>query len=92
MTKSEIIDTIAADAGITKAQATKALDSLTTTIQKTVKKQGKLTVTGVGTFSKAKRKARTGVSKLGGVEKQWSSPAHNTVSFKVAKPFKDALN
>lgn len=60
MNKSELIDAMAADAGITKVQATAALDSLMTSVRKTLKKGNKVTLVGFGTFSVTKRAARTG--------------------------------
>ncbi len=60
MNKGELIDAMAADAGITKVQATAALDSLMTSVRKTLKKGNKVTLVGFGTFSVTKRAARTG--------------------------------
>ena len=52
MTKAELIDQMANDAGITKVAATKALDSLIRGITKSLKKRdGKITLTGFGTFN-----------------------------------------
>lgn len=60
MNKSELIEKIAGDAGITKAQANAALDSFTGAVQKTLKGGGKVTLVGFGTFSVTKRAARVG--------------------------------
>ncbi|MBK7097150.1 MAG: HU family DNA-binding protein [Sphingobacteriales bacterium] len=60
MNKGELIEKIANDAGITKTQANAALDSFTTTVQKTLKGGGKVTLVGFGTFSVTKRAARNG--------------------------------
>ncbi len=60
MNKTELIEKIVADAGITKAQANAALDSFTGAVQKTLKGGGKVTLVGFGTFSVSKRAARTG--------------------------------
>ena len=60
MNKGELIDAMAADAGITKVQATAALDSLMTSVRKTLKKGNKVTLVGFGTLSVTKRAARTG--------------------------------
>lgn len=60
MNKGELIAKIAEDAEITKVQATAALDSFTTAVQKTLKAGGKVTLVGFGTFSVTKRAARTG--------------------------------
>jgi DNA-binding protein HU-beta len=60
MNKGELIDAMASDAGITKAQAADALESMMTSVRKTLKKGNKVTLVGFGTFSVTKRKARTG--------------------------------
>lgn len=60
MTKAELIETIAKKAGLSKAAAEKALNSTTEAIAKCLKKNDKITLTGFGTFSISKRKARSG--------------------------------
>jgi len=51
MNKAELIDAIAADAGISKAQAKVALDSVTNNIGGALAKGGKVSLVGFGTFS-----------------------------------------
>ena len=60
MNKSELIDAIAADAKISKADAGRSLDAFTSTITKSLKKGDKVTLVGFGTYSVSKRAARTG--------------------------------
>ncbi|MFT4202946.1 MAG: HU family DNA-binding protein [Chitinophagaceae bacterium] len=60
MNKAELIAAVAEGAGISKTQANAAIDSFTSTVQKTLKKGDKLTLVGFGTFSVSKRKARKG--------------------------------
>jgi DNA-binding protein HU-beta len=60
MTKAELVEVMADGADISKAAAAKALDSMVTGITKTLKKNGKVTLVGFGTFSTSKRKARKG--------------------------------
>lgn len=60
MNKAELIDAIAADAGITKAQAGASLDSFTNIIVSTLKKGDTVTLVGFGTFSVSARAARNG--------------------------------
>lgn len=62
MNKSELIDAMAADAGITKAAAKKALDSFTDNVTKALKKGDKISLVGFGTFSTSKRSARNGIN------------------------------
>jgi DNA-binding protein HU-beta len=60
MNKAELIETIAHDTKMTKAQAERFLDTTLECIKKTVKKGDEVKLVGFGTFAKAKRKARMG--------------------------------
>jgi DNA-binding protein HU-beta len=60
MNKAELIAKISEDTGITKTQANAALDSFVEAVTKTLKKGGKVTLVGFGTFSPSKRSARNG--------------------------------
>jgi len=60
MNKAELIDKIAKDAGLTKAQANDALDSFTGSVTTTLKKGDRVTLVGFGTFSVSERAARNG--------------------------------
>ncbi len=60
MNKAEIIAKIAEDSGISKAQATVALNSFLSAVAKTLKNGGKVRLLGLGTFSVSKRAARVG--------------------------------
>ena len=51
MNKSELIDAMASDAGISKAAAKLALDSFTGTVAGTLAKGGKVALVGFGSFS-----------------------------------------
>ncbi len=62
MNKSELIDALAADSGLSKADAGRALESFIGTVGKTLKKGGEVNVTGFGKFSVVKRAARQGVN------------------------------
>ncbi len=85
MNKGELVNQISDDAGISKAQATKALDSFIDSTVKTVKKGDKVTLVGFGTFSAANRAARKGRNPQTG--KEINIPAKNVVKFKVGKDF-----
>ncbi len=60
MNKSELIDAIAAESKLTKADAGRALDAFINATSKSLKKGDKLTLVGFGTFSVTKRPARMG--------------------------------
>ncbi len=83
MTKAELIAAMAGDAGITKVQASKALDSYIDNVTDALKTDGKLGLVGFGTFSVMKRKARTGRNPQTGEEIQIK--AKNVIKFKAGK-------
>ncbi|MDA8429039.1 MAG: HU family DNA-binding protein [Geobacteraceae bacterium] len=60
MTKVELVAKIAEDAGLTKVQAEKALNSFVTATTTAIKAGDKVTLVGFGTFSAITRAARTG--------------------------------
>ena len=90
MTKAELVEKMAKDAGISKAAAGKALDSFADSVKKALKKKdGKITLTGFGTFSKVRRKARKGRNPRTG--ETIKIKASNTVRFKPGKALKEAV-
>jgi DNA-binding protein HU-beta len=60
MNKADLIERVAKDAGINKAQAETAISSLLAGIESDLKKGGRVTLVSFGTFSVGSRKARTG--------------------------------
>jgi DNA-binding protein HU-beta len=60
MNKGELIDAIAAEAGLTKADAQRSLDAFINATGKALRKGDRITLVGFGTFSVSKRAARTG--------------------------------
>ncbi len=90
MTKADLIEKMANDAGITKAAAGAALDSFVTNVSKALKKKdGKLTLVGFGTFSKVRRKARKGRNPQTG--EAIKIKARNVVKFKAGKKLQDSI-
>ena len=90
MTKVELVEKMAKDAGITKAAAGTALASFIDGVTKALKKQdGKITLVGFGTFSKSHRKARKGRNPQTG--ETIKIKASNVVKFKAGKKLKDAV-
>ncbi len=90
MNKAELIDAMAADAGISKAQAKSALDSFTNNVGKTLKGGGRVSLVGFGTFSVSKRNARTGRNPQTGATIQIS--AKNVAKFKAGSDLGKSLN
>ena len=90
MTKAELVEKMAKDAGISKVAALAALNSFTESVTKALKKkEGKVTLVGFGTFSKARRKARKGRNPQTGAPIKIK--ASKTVKFKAGKKLKDAI-
>ena len=90
MTKAELIEQMAQDADITKAAAGAAMESLIDGITKALKKKdGKVTLTGFGTFSKSRRKARNGRNPQTG--EAIKIKATNVIKFKAGKSLKEAV-
>jgi len=89
MTKTELISNVAKEAKITKAAAARAVDCITNTITKDLKKGGKITLPGFGTFSVGKRKARTGRNPATG--ETIKIRATKTAKFKPGKALKEAV-
>ncbi|MBL0084608.1 MAG: HU family DNA-binding protein [Saprospiraceae bacterium] len=90
MNKGEMIDAVAAAAGITKGQAGDAVNTVFDTIQKTLKKGDKAQFVGFGTFSVSKRAAREGRNPLTG--KTIKIAAKNVVKFKAGTAFSTLVN
>ncbi|AWO01642.1 MULTISPECIES: HU family DNA-binding protein [Chitinophaga] len=89
MNKAELIDKLAKDAGVTKTQANDALDSFTKAVADTLKKGGKVTLVGFGTFSVSKRAARNGRNpQTGQIIK---IKAKKVAKFKAGKALSDKL-
>ncbi len=81
MNKSDLIDAMAADAGISKAAAKKALDSFTDNVGNTMAKGGRVSLVGFGTFSTSERAAREGRNPQTG--KTIQIPAKTVAKFKA---------
>ena len=90
MNKSDLIDAMAADAGISKAAAKAALESFMGNVTDTLKGGGKVALVGFGTFSVSARSARTGRNPQTGAEIQIA--AKNVAKFKAGAGLNNAVN
>ena len=90
MNKADLIEAIAKDVDLSKADAGKALDSLTKRITQSLKKGENVTLVGFGTFSVTKRKARTGRNPQTG--ETIKIKAKKVARFKAGKALETALN
>ena len=89
MNKSELIDAIAQDAGLTKASATKALDAFVDAITNEMKAGGQVNLVGFGSFQVKERAARSGRNPRTGETIEIKSA--KIPSFKAGKALKDAV-
>ena len=90
MNKTELIESMAAQAEISKAAAGAALDAAITTITKALKKGDTVTLVGFGSFSVGKRAARVGRNPKTGEEIKIK--ARKAPKFTPGKGLKDAVN
>lgn len=81
MNKAELINAIAEKAGMTKVDAKKALEGFIEATGCALKKGDRISLVGFGTFSTAKRAARTGRNPQNG--KSIKIPAKTVVKFKA---------
>lgn len=90
MNKAELIEAIAADSGLSKADAKRALDSLINTTTGALKKGDRVALVGFGSFSISKREARKGRNPQTG--KEIKIPAKNVVKFKAGADLSSKVN
>ena len=89
MNKSELIDSISSSAGLSKADAQRALDATIESITTALKKGDTVSLIGFGTFSVKERAARTGRNPATG--ETIKIKASKNPAFKAGKGFKDAI-
>lgn len=90
MTKADLVNEIAESAGLSKADAEKALKAFTDSVTKALKGGDKVALVGFGTFSVGERAARTGKNPQTGAS--INIPAAKVPKFKAGKALKDAIN
>lgn len=90
MNKQELIDYVANEAGLSKADSQKAVEAVFDGITTTLKKGNDARFVGFGTFSVAKRAATTGRNPRTG--EAINIPASKNAKFKAGKELKDAVN
>ena len=89
MTKQNLVNYIAEETGLTKADATRALDAVLNGIVEGLQKEGKVTLTGFCTFAAQKKEERQGRNPRTG--EIIDVPAKNTVVIKAGTKLKYAL-
>lgn len=89
MNKSELIDAMADQAGLTKADAKKALDGFISATSGALKSGDRVALVGFGSFSVSERNARTGRNPQTG--KEITIPAKKVVKFKAGSELSDMV-
>ena len=90
MNKTELIEQIAAGAGITKAQAKAALDATTSALKDALVAGDKIQLVGFGTFSVNERPAREGINPA--TKEKIQIAAKKVAKFKAGAELADAIN
>lgn len=90
MTKAELVQFIAENADLTKADAARALDAMVEGVTKGLKESGKVTLVGFGTFTAKERAAREGRNPQTGETVKIA--ARVVPGFKAGNKLKDSLN
>jgi len=90
MSKTDLVNYIAEETGLTKADATRALDAVIGGITKGLKEEGKVTLTGFCTFTAKAKEAKVGRNPRTG--EAVNIPARTAVVVKAGSKLKDALN
>lgn len=90
MNKAELVEAVAENADLTKAAATRAVDSIVAAISDALAKGEQVSLVGFGTFLVRERAARTGRDPRSGEPIQIK--ASKNPAFKAGKALKDAVN
>ena len=89
MNKAQLIDAMASEANLTKADAKKALDAFISSTTSALKEGDRVALVGFGSFSISNRSARTGRNPKTGAEMQ--IPAKKVVKFKAGSELADTV-
>ena len=90
MNKSQFVEAIAKETGLSKTDAAKAVNAYADVVKKALKKNDKVQLVGFGTFSVSKRAARDGINPQ--TKQKIRIKAAKVPKFKAGAALKDALN
>lgn len=90
MNKAELIEAIASESGLSKADAKRALDAFVSSTTKSLKKGDRVALVGFGSFSISARAARKGRNPQTG--KEIKIAAKKVVKFKAGAELSDSVN
>lgn len=89
MTKADLVDKIAEQSGLTKAAGEKALNAFLDSVKEVLLSEGRLNLTGFGTFAVESRQARKGRNPRTGAA--ITIPASKVVKFRPGRKLKDTI-
>jgi DNA-binding protein HU-beta len=89
VTKADLVDQVAAAAGLKKKDTKAAIDAFLAKVEEALAAGNKVQLTGFGTFEVRKRKARTGVKP--GTKEKIKIPATQYPAFKPGKALKEKV-
>ncbi len=90
MNKNDLVSAVSGSAGLSKADAAKAVDSVFDSITNSMRNGNEVRLVGFGTFSVAQRKATNGRNPQTGAPIH--IPARKQAKFKAGKALKEAVN
>jgi DNA-binding protein HU-beta len=90
MNKSQLVDAVAKDSGLSKVDSSRAIESLLDTVSRTLKKGEEVSITGFGKFSVVHRAARQGVNPRTG--EPVKIKASKAPKFSPGAPLKQAVS
>ena len=90
MKKVELVEAVAKETGLTKADSARAVDATFAAITEALKKGDKVPLVGFGTFAVSKRKAREGCNPRTGETVKIA--ARKAVTFKPGTALKESVN
>lgn len=89
MNKADLINAMAEESGLSKADSKKALDAFVSAVSKALKEGDKIALVGFGTFSVAERGERTGINPA--TKEAIKIPAKKVAKFKAGAELADAI-
>lgn len=88
MNKAQLVKEISNRTHLTQKDILTVIDTFQEVVKDAVANNDKVAITGFITFEKKNIPAKSGTSRLGGVEKSWSTKARDEISAKLSKTYK----
>ena len=89
MNRTQLVNEISSRIDVKKKDIEAVLTALPEVVKEAIAEGEDVKLTGFLTFSKKDVPAKSGVSKLGGVEKAWSTEAKSEIGVKISKSYKE---